>query len=206
MRVHAAMLGALLLSTGCVPAGAGYDDVKSLTSARLGEQVRWDERDGPPSDKQTERLLHEALTADGAVRVALLNNQGLQADFEKLGIGRGQLQGALGLPNPRLGAALRYRGSERPEIDLDATLSLSQLLFIPWRTGAANAEFDASKVEVARGAIQLAFATRAAFFDCQAAAQQLELRRTVLQSLQASAEMAQNLREAGNITALLTCC
>ena len=201
-RNLATTMAGLFLLGACVPQAAGYDDVKNLTSARLGETVHWNEQHGRPSQADTDRLLEAPLTADSAVRVALLNNQRLQADFEKLGIARGQWVSALRLPNPEVGVALHYGATERAEIDLDATLSLSQLLFLAWRNGASEAQLDAATIEVASSAVDLAYATRSAFFDYQAAAQRLELQRTILESLQASAEMAEQLHRAGNITDL----
>jgi len=66
----------------------------------------------------------------------------------------------------------------------------------------AGAAFDASKLDVATRVVDLAFDARAAFFDHQAAKQQLDLRRTVLEALRASVDMAERLHEAGNITDL----
>lgn len=193
----------LLLTAGCVPANAGYDDVRDITSAHLGKDVRWHERQsGKKADAETKRLLGSPLTPDAAVQIALYNNEALQAAFEELGIARGRLVHALRLPNPTVGAALRYGAADRPEIDIDATLSLSELLFMPWRNGVAQAELDAKKLEIAAKAVDLAFETRSTFFDYQAAGQKLELRRTVLESLRASLDMAERLHDAGNITDL----
>ncbi len=201
-RASAALL-ALLFAAGCVPEGAGYDGVRELTSARLGKDVRWQEREsGRRAHTETERLLRQPLTPDAAVQIALYDNQALQAAFEELGIARGKLVHAVRLPNPTVSAALRYGAEARPELDIDASLGLSELLFLPWRNGAGQAALDTKKLEVATKAVELAFETRSTFFDYQAAAQRLELRRTVLESLRASVDMAERLHEAGNITDL----
>lgn len=194
----------VILITGCVPDAAGYDDVRTASRDRLGGDVRWHAQDSDRHwDTETRRLLGRPLTADAAVQVALYNNASLQAAFENLGVARAELVHALRLPNPTVGAALRYHGDQPPEIDLDATLSLSELLFMPFRRGAAEAAFDAEKLEVAGRAADLAFDTRRTFFDYQAAAQRLELRRHVLGTLRASADMAERLHAAGNITELV---
>lgn len=191
------------VAAGCVPAGAGYDDVRTLTSERLGKEVRWHEQSSRRrSDADTKKLLESPLTPDSVVQIALFNNEALQAAFEELGIARGRLMHAFRLPNPSASVALRYGSAARPELDVDATLSLSELLFMPWRQGVAGAALDASKLEVETRVVDLAFDTRAAFFDYQAAQQQLGLRKSVLEALRASVDMAERLHEAGNITDL----
>ncbi|HTM43568.1 MAG TPA: TolC family protein [Polyangiaceae bacterium] len=199
-----AWISALPFATGCVSENAGYDDVRKITSERIAQQVHWRGHDSQDdnSDAETQKLLQKPLTADDAVQVALLNNAALQGAFENLGVARGQLLHAFRLPNPTVGAAVRFGAEARPEIDVDAMLSLSEFLFMPWRKSAANADFDATKLLVAQRAVDLAFQTRGAFFGYQAAAQQLELERTVLQSLRASANAAQAQHQAGNVTDL----
>lgn len=196
-------LFAISLATACVPADAGYQDVRRTTSVRIHQDVRWYEHDSPAaSAKQTRELLARPLNADAAVQVALLNNQGLQAAFEDLGVARGRLVDGLRLPNPSLDAALRFKRSTRPDIDLAAMEDLSELLFLPLRNGVAGAHLDAAKASVAGTVLDLALEVRIAFYEYQAAAQNLELRRSVLEAVRAAAETAEKLHTAGNITDL----
>src|SRR5262245_50173284 len=91
----------LSTATACVPETAGYDDVRRSTAARLGKDVRWQAVDaGGATEKRTRELLARPLDAEAAVQIALLNNAGLQADFEELGVARAELAGAVKLPNP----------------------------------------------------------------------------------------------------------
>lgn len=199
----AVALCGITLSTGCVSADAGYEDVREITSARLGRDVHWHAQDsGKSGDAEIERLLSERLTPALAVAIALHNNAALQAAFEDLGVARGRLLHALRLPNPEVGAALRYGAAERPEIDLDATLSLSELLVLPWRSGVGQAELDAKAIEVTAKVFELVFETYRAFYAFQGQAQELELQERVLASLRAAVDMAERLHEAGNITEL----
>jgi hypothetical protein len=103
------MTVAAALLAGCVSSNAGYDDVRTITAARLGEDVRWHEKEeeGRTPRVETRRLLAAPLTADAAARLALQNSPSLQASFVRLGIARGELVLALRLPNPEVGAALR---------------------------------------------------------------------------------------------------
>lgn len=202
---HAAWIALAPFLVACVSSDAGYHDVRQLTSSRIRRDVRWYAHDSSVAgDKQTRELLARPLDAGAAVQVALLNNQGLQAAFEELGVARGRLVEALRLPNPTADAALRFhgRGEARPEIELQGMLDLSELLFMPLRGGAASAQLDAAKLSVAGRVLDLAFQARLSFYDYQAAAQTLELRRSILVALGASFEAAQRLHEAGNITDL----
>jgi hypothetical protein len=100
-RSRARWLAALVFASAGVAADAGYAEVRDLTAARLRKDVRWYQHDSrAPADEATKRLLAEPLTADAAVQLALLGNQGQQADFEELGIARARMVEALRLPNP----------------------------------------------------------------------------------------------------------
>jgi cobalt-zinc-cadmium efflux system outer membrane protein len=188
----------------CVPTDAGYQDVRRTTSTRIQRDVRWFEHDSSRmAEKKTRELLARPLTVDAAVHVALLNNQRLQAAFEELGVARADVVSALRLPNPEVDAALRFSdGSTPPDIELQATLELTDLFFLPSRNGIADAGMDAAKASVAGRAIDLAFEVRVAFWEYQAAAQTFDLRRTILEALRASFDAAQRLHEAGNVTDL----
>ncbi len=206
-RVRAlACVAAAPLSVACVAADAGYDDVRRLTSERTGHHVRWYAHESSSAAaKQTSELLSKPLDARSAAAIALLNNQGLQASFEELGTARGRLVQALRLPNPTLNGALRYHaddGDARPEIELEGLLDVSELFFLPLRGGAASSQLDAAKLSVLGRVIDLAASARVAFYEYQAAAQTLELRRSILSALSASFEVARRLHEAGNMTDL----
>lgn len=195
----------LAFSAGCVSADAGYADVRDLTASRLRKDVRWYEHESSPQvSERTQQLLATPLDAEAAVQLALLNNQGLQASFEQLGVARAQLVSALRLPNPSVDAALRYHGGEsgEPSIDVDALIDVTDLILLPVQSGAGRAELDAVKISVAGAILDLAFQTRLAFYRYQAAEQTLELRREIVTALRASFEAAQALYAAGNITTL----
>jgi len=198
-----ALVGIGLLGSACVPEDAGYQDVRNTTAARLHHDVRWDAHDSASvTQKQTRALLARPLDANSAVQVALLNNQGLQGAFEELGVARAGLVQALRIPNPAIEAALRFMRKTTPDIDLLATLSLTDLLFLPLRKGTANAQMDAAKARVAGNVLDLALDVRVAFYAYQAALQQFGLRKNVLDALGTSFELAKRLNAAGNSTDL----
>lgn len=205
-RGRAFGLGALLAGLGCAPTHAGYATVQQLGNERLRVKPVWKHAESAPArakiDVQLKKWLAEPLTADSAVRVAILNSPSLQASFEGLGSARAALVRALRIPNPTASAALRFDGSARPELDLSLTEDLTELVFIGMRDGVAQAELDAGALDVVGAALTLGYQVRAAFYRHQAALQQGELRRTALSALQASFEVARSLRQAGNVSEL----
>jgi outer membrane protein, heavy metal efflux system len=198
-----AVLGIGLSVSACVSEDAGYQDVRNTTAARIHRDVRWDAHDSASvTQKETRELLARPLDANAAVQVALLNNQGLQGAFEELGVARAGLVQALRIPNPSIEAALRFSRKTTPDIDLFATLSLTELLFLPMRKGVSNARMGAAKARVAGSVLDLALDVRMAFYAYQAALQQFELRKSVLDALGTSFELAKRMHAAGNTSDL----
>lgn len=194
-----------MLEFGCVSTDAGYAEVRDLTASRIQKDVRWYAHDSADAAGDTTRqLLGAPLDVEGAVQVALLNNQALQAEFEQLGVARSRLVAALRLPNPTIDAALRYTGggADDPAVDVDALIDITGLIFMPARGGAANSAFDAARLTVTGRVLDVAFETRVAYYAYQAAEQTLELRHSIVAALGASYDVAQKLHDAGNLTDL----
>jgi len=168
--------------------------MRSAADARIGSQV--------PPEKNVNALLAQPLTPESATRIALLNNRSVNAAFEELGLARAGLVHALRLPNPAAEGAVRFTGSDKPQLEVLATLDLSELLFLPLRDGVASAQVEAAKLSVLGFMLDLGFDTQIAFYDYVAACQMLELRRSVLGAMRASVEAAESLKQAGNITDL----
>jgi cobalt-zinc-cadmium efflux system outer membrane protein len=190
-----------LLLVGCVSETAPYHDVQKVVAGRTGHEVRWSHLDGEVSETTREALSHP-LTAEAAVKVALLNNAELQAAFEELGVARAELVSAWAFPNPSADVAVRFRKEHSATIDFSATLSLSELILLPLKVGSQNAELDAAKLEVAGKAMDLVLQVRSAYYAYLADVQLIELRQSALDALAAAATTAKALHEAGNITEL----
>jgi len=200
----ATILGSSLgLLPGCVSRDAGYQDVRKVVASRTGHDVRWVHLEGDRGSQDAVRqLLAKPLTAENAVKVALLNSAELQAAFEELGVARADLVSALRLPNPVAEGSVRFRKNESATLDLAVTEDLTQLIFLPLRNGVARAQLEAAKAAVAGRTLDLVLQVRAAFYGYLADRQALEFRETVLKALEASATAAKSLHEAGNVTDL----
>ena len=197
---------AILASCASVPRDAGFSDVNALARERLGHELRWD-RGGEDDAKVHERLralLSQPLTADSAVEVALLNNRGIQAVYEQLGVAQADLVQAGLLRNPTLGATVRFpsSGSGSIENELSIAQDFLDLFTLPLRKSVAERQFAQAKLRVGNAVLQLAADTRAAYFSLLAARHLGELLREISQGHDALAELSQRQREAGNISDL----
>lgn len=193
----AAVLAVGWLSASCAPTAIDGDALRSAAYERQQSGGA-----GRPMTSDVRALLAQPLTAETAAQVAVLNNRGVQAAVEELGVAQARLSEARRLPNPSVEGAMRFEGEGRPELELGAMLDLTELLLLGSRSGAASAGVEAAKLAAIGSMLDLSYDTRRAFYSYQAAAELAELRRTVLQAFSASAELAMRLREAGNITEL----
>lgn len=200
----------LLSSTvlaGCttIPREAGFSDVERTIAERGIARVHWNQ--GTESDEAValavRDLLSRELTADQAVQIALLNNRNLQATYEDLSVAQADLVQAGLLKNPVFDAEIRFHeAGGGTGFEGAIVQNFIDLLQIPMRKRIAESQFEAAKLRVAGAVLDLAAETRTAFYMLQADQQLLEMRRTVLEATDASFDVAQRLRDAGNITEL----
>jgi len=196
LRARGALLAGAF-SVACAPTAIDVGALRSAAAARRpGASARG------PLKQDVKELLARPLTAQSASDIALLNNHGVRAEIEELGIAEARLVHARRLPNPTAEGALRFDGEGRPELEVGAMIDLTDLLLLASRSGAASAEVEAAKLSAIASILDLSYDTRRAFYAFQAATELLELRHSVLQAFEASADLAARLREAGNITEL----
>ena len=156
----------------------------------------------PSTQRSVRELLTRPLNAEAVAQLAVLNNRGARALAEELNVAKANLARARHLPNPILQGAIRFHSGDRPAIDLGALLSVTDLLLLAARSGAAESGVEAAKLSAVGNVLDLSFQARRAFFEYQAALQTLELRHNVADAFAASADAAQRLRDAGNTTEL----
>ena len=199
----------LLVSTavlgGCAsftPDG-GFATVEKATKDRLGKDVQW-ARSGADQDsigKRVGELLSKPLTVDDAVQVALLNNRGLQADFQELGITEAEVVQAGRVPNPGFSFGRMSKGDER-EIERGLHFSLARLVAMPLIGRMEARRFDQVKGRVSLNVLALAADTRKAYFTALAAEETVRYMRQVKQAADASAELARRMEQVGNFNKL----
>jgi cobalt-zinc-cadmium efflux system outer membrane protein len=198
-----ALVTSALAGCASIPKQAGYDDVARMISERTGQKTYWDR--GAPEDAEVARhvaeLLRQDVTEENAIQLALLNNRTLQATYEDLGIAQADLVQAGLLRNPTFGLSVRF--PEGPVGTLNTEMSLVQdfldLFMLPLRKKLAAEQFDHAKLRLANEVFQVIGKVRQEYYTLQQLQQVVELRRTVLETAQLSAELAQRQNQAGNI-------
>jgi len=135
------------------------------------------------------------------VQVALLNNRGLQASFQELGINEAELVQAGRLPNPGFSFGRMSQGDER-EIERGLHFNLARLIAMPLIGQMEARRFEQTKGMVAMTVLSLAAETRKAYYNALAAEETVRYMRQVMQAAEASAELARRMQQVGNFTKL----
>ena len=181
----------------------GFAEVQQAARERLGHEVRWARNDAErdAAAARVAELLARPLTADAAVQIALLNNRGLQAAFEQLGITEAEAVQATRLPNPGFSIG-RFRQGDEVEIERSVHLNLARLLAAPW-----VAELESRRVAQARRSavlevLALAADARKAQVQAVAAEETARYLRQVQDAADAGAELARRMAAVGNFTKL----
>jgi cobalt-zinc-cadmium efflux system outer membrane protein len=198
----------LLLLAGCTTSAprAALPDVQSKLQARAGVQATWplttDER--TQADASVRELLGHDLTVSNAVQIALLNNRGLRATFEELGLSQAALGAAARLPNPTLSASVRWpqdppRG---PNAEFGLTAPLLDSLLLPLRQRVARERLVQAQQRVAHEVLTLVADVKLAAFEVLA---RQELRASLATAADlgtAADDLAQRQFDAGNTSRL----
>ena len=183
---------------------AGFNHVGALVKSRLGETVVWN--DGSKAAGQiaqrTRALLKEPLTADAAVEIALLNNQSLQADYEKLGVSEADLVSAGLLSNPVLSFQMRFPARPYHAVNASIDQTFLDLLLLPARKHMAQANFRSAQAAVTNDVLTLAAKVRRQYYRYQAALELAAMQQHIVQVAAAGADAARHLRQAGNTSEL----
>jgi len=198
-RLAVAASAVLLAGCASFSQDGGIYDVSRLTQERIAQPASL-KRD-QDSRKEVTALLSKPLSPDAAVSIAILNNQGLQANLADLAIAEADFVQAGRLPNPGLSFG-RVRGGGETEIDRGLSFNLAALLTLPARTRIEGRRFEQAKLQAAMQAVTLAADTRRAYYVAVAAAQAAAFADKVRGSAEAAAELAGRMRATGNWSAL----
>lgn len=193
-------LGALiviLVLSGCasVPADLGRAEVDALVTDR-GQTVDL------KSDALLESLTAAPLSAETAVRIALMNNPRLQATYATLGFGAADVYEAGRIRNPIFtGAVLDSNATgERNQITLGLVTSFTDLITMRARKRLSNNAFAALKQSVGAEVLAVAAEAEKAYYHYVGAQQVAALRAQIAKAGALSAALAKRYRDAGNMT------
>lgn len=179
----------------------GFSRVEQLTRERTGQTPVYQRGEDGPLQQRITALQAAPLDADGAVALALLNHPGLQARFAELGIAEADLVSAGRLPNPSLRFG-RLAGGGSVEIDRAVVFDVLGLLTMPLQHRLAQGRFEEMQWQAAAEAVAVANEARQAFIAAVAAQQLVHYQQQVLEAAEASSDLAQRMRQAGNFSRL----
>ena len=202
----------MIVASGCagVSQQVSLSAIQDEVEQRIDYTVLWN-RSADTEKKVAQsirRLLEEALTADAAVQIALLNNRRLQAVYEELGIGQAMVVDAGLATNPKFHGGATFGHSDDHglasggEYVLEVGMDFLSILHARMRTSVAETEYETAKLRVTATIMDLAAQTRLAYYRAQTAEQMLEMSRQIAEATKTGYEFTQRLFEAGNILEL----
>lgn len=189
MRRATIILGLLVMTAGCakVQPETDFGRASDIAQARHGMRPVWVQtsEDEAFVKSEVQSILARGVTMRDAVRLTLINNPGVQARFEEIGVSKADLVQA-GLPrNPSVGALFGFplfSGGPLASLAAQAMISISDLSEIKDRTAKAQAELEREVLTVGRDAmiaareaklawLELAYAKRGVVLASDVAAQ-----------------------------------
>jgi len=198
----AALLGLFVLS-GCttVQRTAGLTEVDRHVSSRTGESVTWlqDRDEDRAAEAKVRELLKDDLTPAKAVRIALLNNRGLQATYERLGIAQADLVQAGLLDNPELGIPYLF-GDEGNLLEATIMQPFMRVITLAASKQIGAAQAEQVRLEVAQSVFELSMDVASAYYTVLADSQAIELSQQVTEGTEAAAELAARQYRAGTLS------
>lgn len=204
LKLPALLLGVTMLG-GCAsfsPDG-GLGKVTEITRERMAiapEPTRWEQDSARVADA-VKRLLADPLSADSAVKIAVLNNRGLQASLAGLGIAEADLVQAGRMHNPGFSFG-RLAGGGEVEFERKFLFDLMGLLTLSTRSEIERRRFETTQLAVANDVLNLAQTTRQAWFEAVAARQATKYQETAGSAAEAAADLAKRMADVGNFSKL----
>ncbi len=180
------------MSTVATVAGGGLNkDVVRISTAEDASLARG----------EVSRLLRAPLSADAAVQIALLNNRGLQAAYNELGIAEAVMVASSRPPAPSFSIS-NVSTSLELDIERQVVVSILSLVTQPARSRIAADRFAQAQLQAALETLRVAAETRRAYYRAVAAREIVTTLVGFKTTAEASAELAKHLGETGALNKL----
>jgi outer membrane protein TolC len=194
------LLGATIGLGGCAKfsADGGMAEVATGVRQETGKDVAKisDAADVERTRQRVGALLAAPLSADAAVQVALLNNRGLQAAYNDLGITEAAYVQASLPPNPGI-SLMQVGGTGVANFEARLAEDILSLLTLPRRTDIAASEFERGRYLAIEATLRLAADTRRAYIRAVASRQQIGFLEQARGTVDAAARLVSKLGETG---------
>lgn len=194
------LIAAALALAGCatVSPDGNTSDINALTSGKTaGVTAQVAVADTVATREAVAKLLGQPVTAESAVRIALLNNPGLHASMATLGISDADRVQAGTLPNPHFSIG-RFIEGDTVEIERILKFNIVGLLTMPWRAKWQGQQHELAKLQAAQEVIKLAADTRKAWINAVAAQQTAQYMADAKLAAEAGGELARRMARVGN--------
>ncbi len=195
-----------LASCASVDPSPAFIDVEKAVSDRTGAHATWvrTAAEGDKAAGAVRELLKDDLTADAAVRIALVNNRSLQAAFEEIGVSQAGLAQSALIKNPEFDGFLRFpRGvASGNNVELGVVQDVLDIFTRPLRKKIGAVELEQTKLRVGSEVVELAAEVKTAYFSLQARQQLVGRLELIMEVNRAAAEFAQKQHEAGTMNDL----
>jgi cobalt-zinc-cadmium efflux system outer membrane protein len=209
MKTTSLAVAFLTLTAFIFPAPAKdkpFAPVEETVKERTRRDVRWEQDLATRQESRTRvhQLLKRPLTVSSAVQVALLNNRGLQATFEEIGLSFADLREARTLANPEADLSIKIPNEppKHPLYEWGLAQSFLDLMMLPLRTKVAREQLVAAQLRVSDEVIKLTAEVKSAYYELLADQSLIERLRLIRDAQSISLELMQKLHEAGNVTDL----
>ena len=201
--ILALMLAAML--SGC--ASFSPDGGMSAVASAAGEPLHKDVAairtadDAAHARDVVEALRRKPLSADSAVQIALLNNNGLQAAYNELALAEAGLVQESLPPNPTFSLS-RIAGGGGSEIERQVVGDILALATLPFRSDIARDRFRQAELRAALETLRLAADVRRAYYRAVAAVELVGLLSEADAAAESTAQLAKKLGETGSMSKL----
>lgn len=196
------LFATVLAGCSSLPNDSGRAEVAGLLTAR-GHEVAVLDNAGAAARLLAE-LPDRALTVSDAIRIALVNNPQIKAEYARLGFAAAEVYDAGRLSNPVLSASVLMPdvGGAANQVGFGLAQSFTDMLLLPSRSRFAAGEFTRVKQVIGANTLNIAADTESAYVRLASSWQLLSMREAVASAATASADLAQQFFEAGNISRL----
>ncbi len=194
-----------VLVAGCATVQPGLDppQINRLLAARGAPELGWENNSNNVDQALVTQWLAEPMTAERAVRVAMLRSPRLQEEYARLGLARADIMEAVQIANPRLNIArLDALGGPGYQLTLGLVVPLVDLLVLPARARLARSDFERAKLAIAASVLGVGFDVESAWYGYVGAQQVADMRAAAASGMAISAELARRFYAAGNISEL----
>ena len=192
-----AALGIAISGCATLSADGDISEVERIVQGKTGGIAASLTQDPKAISVGVADLLKAPVTAESAVRIALLNNPALQASLATLGVSDADRVQMGRLPNPHFSIG-RFTEGDRVEIERILRFDVIGLLTLPWKAKWQGQQHEMAKLIAAQDVVMLASNTRKAWINAVAAQQTAIYMRDVKDAADASAELARRMARLGN--------